>query len=377
MEERQSRRKVVDSVLRIQFEPNNEALVLNFSDGGIGFRAQKPVTQSGTVHFSYLNNGQRMQGSGQLVWMDSTTLTGGLNFVSAPLISREQFQNWVAQSLKESMLPGNEASPRRAADDSDRVSPNFSPRETANPGFAMPMDEPQRATSEWDREFRYPGLSSRFFPGFVTGVVVTAIALVVLFFFYGNSADAVRDQFRQSARLSPTQQMAPPVIPAAPTPPPTVTSPPSATGVTASPETSVLTPSAPLPNSGDNSGANATIPTAGVQKSQTQSDNQKPGISSNSPPKAVAAGDDNLALAQRYLATMPGPEGREKATQYLWLAVEKGNLKAEITLADLYARGDGVTKNCVQARVLLRAAAEKGSAEASNQLAHIIRTGCS
>src|ERR1700733_7538489 len=89
------------------------------------------------------------------------------------------------------------------------------------------------------------------------------------------------------------------------------------------------------------------------------------------PHKAAAAGETNLALAQCYLATMPGPEGREKATQYLWLAVEKGNLKAEVTLADLYARGEGVTKNCTQARVLLRAAAEKGSAEASTQLARL------
>jgi TPR repeat protein len=63
------------------------------------------------------------------------------------------------------------------------------------------------------------------------------------------------------------------------------------------------------------------------------------------------------------------------ATQYLWSAVEKGNLKAEITLANLFAPWNGLAKNCAQARVLLRAAAEKGNAEASNQLVHVIKTG--
>lgn len=375
MKDRQSLRKVADSLLHIQIEPNNDAIVLNVSDGGFSFRALKPVTQSGTVHFSYFDNGQRMNGSGQLVWMDSAELTGGLSFASVPGISWRQFQNWVAQSSKESTLSGDEASPRNAAAGSYGALPNFTPLESAIPGFVLPMDEPP-ATSQWDREFRYRRPPSRFFPGFVAGVVITAIAFVVLFFVYGNSADAVRDQLRQSVGLSPTPQIAPPVTPAASAPPLTATSPQNASGAAASPDTNVPLSLAPLPTPGDNSGANTAAPTAAAQPPQTQTDNQKPGTSTNSRHKAVVAGEDDLALAQRYLAATPGPEGREKATPYLWSAVEKGNLKAEITLADLYARGEGVTKNCAQARVLLRAAAAKGSAEASNQLARLIQTGC-
>jgi TPR repeat protein len=73
---------------------------------------------------------------------------------------------------------------------------------------------------------------------------------------------------------------------------------------------------------------------------------------------------------------MPGHTGSATATRYLWAAVEKGNVQAEITLADMYARGEGVTKNCNQAQVLLRAASKKGSNEASQELAQLIRTGC-
>lgn len=384
MKDRQSLRKAPDSLLRIQIEPNNDAIVLNVSDGGLSFRALTPVIQSGTVHFSYLDNGRRMNARGELVWTDSAKLTGGLSFASLPRLNWEQFLSWVEQSSsKEAGLPRSEAPPRNTASSSAGTLPNFSPPESTIPGFAL-MDQPQPGRYGWDPEVRYPVPPSRFFPGFVTGVVVTAIALVVLFFFFGNSADALRDQFRQIAGLSPTPQIAPPVTPATAAPPLTATPPTDASGATASPGTNAPPPSAPLPNpgdssSGDNSAANAAAPAAAAQPPQTQADNQKSGASANSPSprKTAPAGEDDLALAQRYLVAMPGPEGRQKATQYLWSAVEKGNLKAEITLADLYSRGDGVKKNCAQARVLLRAAAEKGSAEASNQLARLIRTGCS
>jgi len=93
------------------------------------------------------------------------------------------------------------------------------------------------------------------------------------------------------------------------------------------------------------------------------------------PPKGADAGDSDLALAQRYLNDKTGP-GNAAAARSLWAAVEKGNVNAEIMLADLYARGDGVAKSCNQARVLLQAAARKGSSEASQELARIIRSGC-
>jgi TPR repeat protein len=60
----------------------------------------------------------------------------------------------------------------------------------------------------------------------------------------------------------------------------------------------------------------------------------------------------------------------------LWSAVKKGNLSAEVTLGDLYRRGDGVVKSCDQARVLLVAASKKGSADARQQLEQMAEKGC-
>jgi hypothetical protein len=64
------------------------------------------------------------------------------------------------------------------------------------------------------------------------------------------------------------------------------------------------------------------------------------------------------------------------AIRLLWAAVEKGNTGAEIDLAELFRTGRGVEKNCDQARILLSAAARKGSSEARKRLEDFQRQGC-
>jgi len=65
-----------------------------------------------------------------------------------------------------------------------------------------------------------------------------------------------------------------------------------------------------------------------------------------------------------------------EAIRLLWVAVEKGNTSAEIDLAELFRQGSGVAKNCDQTRILLSAAARKGSAEARKRLEAFLREGC-
>jgi len=50
--------------------------------------------------------------------------------------------------------------------------------------------------------------------------------------------------------------------------------------------------------------------------------------------------------------------------------------KAELTLADHYLQGEGVTPSCAQARVLLEAAAKRGSTEAKQKLGDLAQAGC-
>lgn len=64
------------------------------------------------------------------------------------------------------------------------------------------------------------------------------------------------------------------------------------------------------------------------------------------------------------------------AAQWLWAATRKGDTAANILLADLYLRGEGVPQNCAQGRVLLLAASLKGNDEASRKLQEVDTGGC-
>lgn len=52
----------------------------------------------------------------------------------------------------------------------------------------------------------------------------------------------------------------------------------------------------------------------------------------------------------------------------LWSAIQAGNTKAAVVLAEDYIRGEGVPKNCQQARILLLMASEKRNAAAIKRL---------
>jgi hypothetical protein len=63
------------------------------------------------------------------------------------------------------------------------------------------------------------------------------------------------------------------------------------------------------------------------------------------------------------------------AAAWLWKATAKGNSDAPVQLADMYVKGDGVPRSCEQAVVLLKTAAEKENARARNRLAAMYATG--
>lgn len=94
--------------------------------------------------------------------------------------------------------------------------------------------------------------------------------------------------------------------------------------------------------------------------------------------RAVAAegGGQELALAQGYLEGKHGRRDSAEAAKWLWKAVAKQNTTADVLLADLYQSGDGVGKNCDQARLLLVAAAQKGAPNAAEKLRTLESAGC-
>jgi hypothetical protein len=100
-------------------------------------------------------------------------------------------------------------------------------------------------------------------------------------------------------------------------------------------------------------------------------------ISSNSAGKpGVGDGTQELILAQHYLDGKGAPRDTASAARWLWKAVSKQNPRAALQLADLYTRGDGVSKSCAQARILLGVAADKGVREAAQKLHDLEASGC-
>jgi len=88
------------------------------------------------------------------------------------------------------------------------------------------------------------------------------------------------------------------------------------------------------------------------------------------------SGAVEYAKAMELLHGKNGNVDAPEAVRLLWLSVEKGNPSAELSLAELYWRGEGVARNCDQTRILLSAAARKGDPEAQKKLQQFRREGC-
>jgi hypothetical protein len=71
------------------------------------------------------------------------------------------------------------------------------------------------------------------------------------------------------------------------------------------------------------------------------------------------------------------PKKVSATPEQLWSALQAGDVKAAVALADLYMRGEGVEVNCGQARILLLVASGKNNAEASKKLQELDKGGCS
>lgn len=92
---------------------------------------------------------------------------------------------------------------------------------------------------------------------------------------------------------------------------------------------------------------------------------------------AAGPGAEELATALSYLEGINGqPRNGAEAAKWLWKSMAKHNASATILLADLYLKGNGVPKNCDQARVLLDSAARAGVKEAGERLRNLQAFGC-
>ena len=149
------------------------------------------------------------------------------------------------------------------------------------------------------------------------------------------------------------------------------------------PGTALISPAATPQTTGPSADSSANAPTQQLP-AEAPSHQERQSVSPAPLPAAVDArhfpgaedGAQELLLAKQNLEGQTSTRDSSAAARLLWKAVGKHNTQAALLLSDLYVRGDGVPRNCDQARLLLVAAARKGGSAAAQQLRSFESGGC-
>jgi hypothetical protein len=381
---RQTPRTKLVEIAYIGMGPENGGLVLDVSDGGLSFHAVAPVQPAETIRFLLsLRGHSRIEGAGEVVWTNEMKTVCGLRFTSLSAGAREHINNWTNRSRMPvaARQKGLSLAPPaiRQTDEPPAFLATQSNME-AEPVFAIPpanevyLSEPT-VKSMW----REP-----IFFWIMFGILGTTLAVTA--FIYGVRVG-------KSEISSAAQSAAAPDSPASPqVPEPAAV--PASSAASDAPSDSSSTPAVPNDATsvqGDATSAPNEAPShpggAFVNASKTDdlpaSSFQRPSdgeLDAKAPDQhaevALEAGKSELAAAQAALRGTNGIRDSSKAARLLWAAVANDNSGAEVVLADLYLRGDGVAKSCEQGRVLLTAASKSGNVLGQEKLGELDKNGC-
>jgi hypothetical protein len=431
LERRQSPRRKLDHLAYINLPAANGGRVLDVSEGGLSFHSVAPIEPAGAVIFRLAVGGIRdIEGIATVAWTDETRKSGGLRFTDLPSGIRGQIQGW----LEEADVPPSPApraiplgAPHTAAKRAtepdvanevvdvrhteERAERDIEPVaaqqiepalldarerfgaavESSEPVAESPPEPPVQPILSFGAtavETTFPPVAPRnplsMFPtesgatdqevphrghGFSIVAAIVLLACVVAtgtlsYVYRGNAGSSVIWLGQKISGRSHAE-----AVPSAPavSEPHSVSAPPQG---------------APAPEGAKPStspeAAHQTVVGQAVAGSASQGSAENGAATTNSEAATPEdPGASELALARKYLREGQGPEDSATAAQLLWVSVEKGNTNAEVELAGLYARGQGVQKSCEQARVLLTAAASKGNPEAKAKLDELLHAGCS
>lgn len=245
--------------------------------------------------------------------------------------------------------------PQATAESNFQSDSNRQPRAfpSMHPASSVEVDEVPRRRRAFDNDEQTIHLTSerslRPWLATVLAVVVLALAYVA---WHGSAASPAAHAVPQSA---PSDASTAAPTTASNSEPQNNSQPASPAPVNESPQAASTPPASTVPDPG----ANVPAPNA------------------NTTAPAPAKGSDELAQAQDYLnGANARPRSPELAAQWLWKAVRKENIEATVLLSGMYLRGEGIPKNCDQARLLLDAAALKGRKDAAEELKNLPAFGC-
>ena len=297
-----------------------------------------------------------------------------------------------------------EQEPEREPEQEEEITAEKEPSETkakvSPPPYVIPPIPAElfaKITARENERFYMPHLEPAggsgwpFVKGIFAGMVATAAIVALGFYYMGlrqeRAAEHEPQQIDQAAATEPAEN--------APAGKDAVENPPGVLPQNSAPATSGSAASLPAPSSQEPDGkasdprtlASKEIPQAGAYGAATPNSaaggkgaatGALPGQTTQRAapppiaPEKITPSGVGPAAAVKPRTLLKGPHTPTE----LWMEVAAGNTSAQIILAQMYAVGDGVGKNCEQARVLLKAAAAKGNAEAIRKYDDINATSC-
>jgi hypothetical protein len=392
-------RRRTQQLVYLELGRDNGGVMLNLTENGSGFQAITPV-KCGETRFAFqISGGRRIAGEAEIMWVDEVGILGGLRFLNLPLEARKQIRLW----LQETNAPeetGFEPAVEAPLDAGVRNSRAAAGREASSAwersrDHSPPAPHPSvRATEEeqpspaWanlraatsatmhDERFSVPlmhevgsfGVSR---PRSVAlwrsiAVLTTAAAIAALLIAYQRNVGASLIWLGQTlSGKTKASGVLPETRPAESSPAPEL-NPPSSL-----PENS---PTSQKPEEAD--AARKRIADTAVP-AETQAANRGQTRPANLDAAGNSGGRQESVLERQPVREKP-PEiwDAGETVESLWGAVQGGSISAERSLAERFVRGEGVTRNCEQAKVLLKAAANRGSREARLRLYELETQGC-
>jgi hypothetical protein len=378
--------------------------VLNLSEDGLCFGSPTPIEEKDVLQLRLsVDLTSAVEATGQLAWVDSAKRTGGLRFLELSAPAREQIRAW----LSEPFAPdGRQASAVHSAHE-DASEPAASGEETQRT-FLRKRDEqadPGAGAAVkpviW-QELLAPSMQlipierhqsekrAQFLRGVLVGLGISALVTIPVVRYSGDarpvnpahttsSGNRATQSSADETRASIGQPASPSASTSDPNPARTLATEPKAVKPVYAPS-----PTAPPQwRRPETQRASSSDPVTRAPVSVTtprQAKAEQPFGAGQT--QHLAASPAAIVPAQAASDTRPPSEQAQRpkkvsaTTQQLWSAVQAGNMKAAVALADLYTRGEGVPVNCDQARVLLMVASAKKNAEAPKKLQELDKGGC-
>jgi hypothetical protein len=403
---RQDKRSIVrrrtQQLVYLELGRENGGVMLNLSREGCGFQAITPVKRGETRFGFQINGGRRIAGDAEVVWADESGVMGGLRFINLPPEAHKEIQMWLEEtnapieygfasaavasaaaagasyggarqarsSIPEERVPREASSVRIAEPEVAPIPPWVNQQTTGFPvlesGYAAPFHQPVMPYPDPHRR------SAAVWRGIA--VSATVIALVALGIVYqkdvGNSLIWIGETMSGKTKAStvvPEKQ-----------PNSNASAPSGGTDIPGSSDVADHGLSSTTPaNAGDPNTISSTADGEG-SAAKPPAAGRNPGQSAVAP-SAVGGSERSESILERQGAAAAKPEPTWKegdSIDTLWGAVQGGSISAEISLAERFARGDGVNKNCDQAKVLMKAAADHGNREARLRLYELETGGC-